>query len=105
MAFFSSNPAWSDPITSFIAGSLSERLFGRGDHVFHREAEFLQEVFQRSGRAKCAHAHDLAVGAGVTLPSKSRSHFNGDASRDRGWQNTFLVGGVLLFKKFPRRNA
>src|SRR5437016_9430835 len=62
ISFFNSNPAWSDPITSFIAGSLSERLFCGGNHVFDGEAEFLEKIFQGSRRAERARSEERRVG-------------------------------------------
>src|SRR5262245_20140063 len=79
MAFFNSNPAWSDPMTSFIVVSLSESLFRSGDHVFYGEPELLQQVFERGRRAEGVHPYRFALGADVTFPAERGGHFDGNA--------------------------
>jgi len=56
MAFFNWKPAWSDPITIFIARSLSQRFFCCRNHVLNREAELFQaspSTEQKPRRCAC----------------------------------------------------
>src|SRR5260370_33574677 len=105
MATFNLNPAWSEPITISIAGSLSED-FPRGRHDLVRfDAEFLQQIFERRRCAEAAHPNYLPLGAGVALPSESGSHLHGNPRAYTRRKDTLLVCGVLAFEKFPRRHA
>src|SRR5262249_58354618 len=104
-AFFSRNPEWPEPITSFIVESLSESLFCCGDHVFYGKAKLLQQVFERGRSAESAHANHFAFCADMPLPAKDRSHLDGNARGNRSGQDAFFVRSILLFEELPRRNA
>src|SRR5260370_5785165 len=101
MASFNGNPAWSEPITVFIAGSLSENFLRcRHDPVrFH--AEFFQQVLQRRRRAEAAHSNHLSLGAGVALPAKRGSHLHGNPRAHTRGEDTLLILVILAFEEFP----
>src|SRR6266849_2013132 len=101
MATFNWNPAWSEPITSFITGSLSENFFCSRHDLVRFDTEFFQQVFQRRGSAETAHANHLALEADVALPSKRGSHFHGNPRAYTRGEDIFLVCGVLAFEQFP----
>src|SRR6266446_3173037 len=101
MATFNSNPAWYEPITSFIAGSLSKNLLRRRHNSVRFDAEFLQQVLERRRCAEAAHADHLALEADVTLPAKRGSHFHGYSRGYARRKNALLVGGILTLEKFP----
>src|SRR5690348_8476907 len=108
MAFLRANPAWSEPMTIFIAGigdSLSEKLLGGGDDVFGSEAELLEDILQRGGCAERPHADGFTLEADVVLPAEGGGHFHRNARRDCRRQNTLVVGGVLAVEQFPARHA
>src|SRR5437667_12096532 len=101
MATFSSNPAWSEPITIFIAGSLSEDSPRRCHDLVRFHAEFSQQVLQRRRCAKAVHPNHLALEADVALPSKRGSHLHGNPRAHAGREDTLLICGVLAFEQFP----
>src|SRR5689334_9626939 len=108
MAFLSAKPAWSEPMTIFMAGmggSLSEKLLSGSDNIFGSEAELFQDVFQGRGGAEGAHADGCAFGADVTFPAESGGHFDGNARGDGRRQDAFFVGSVLAVEKLPRGHA
>src|SRR6266850_6845303 len=105
MAFFNSNPAWSEPITIFITGSLSHRFFCRRYNVFNREAEFRQQVLQWCGSSKRAHADDFALGSNVTVPSENGSHLHAHACGHRCGQYALFICRILFFEQLKGRNT
>src|SRR5579885_2274316 len=90
IAVFSAKPAWSDPITSFITGSLSQRFFRRRHHVLHGESEFLEQILQRSRGAKRVHANHFSSWPDIPLPTECRAHLHGNARGHFGKNAVFV---------------
>src|ERR1700676_3151231 len=105
MFTFNWKPAWSEPITSFIGRSLSQNFFCRGYDTLGQKTELLEQILQRCGRAKCAHADRLTFRPYIAFPSGGSGHFDGYPRRDVGRKYAFAVRGILLLEELPGRHA
>src|SRR5262249_39882967 len=93
------------PGVLLLAASAYELLPGRVEHALRREAELLDELFERRRGAERVHADALAVRSHVPAPAERRWLLDRDARADRRLQDGVAVLLWLAIEQLEARHA
>src|ERR1035441_9256878 len=89
-------------VPRFLPGNL---IFRRDYDVIRGEAEFLQELFDRSRCPEGFYSNVVALSSRVFGPAEVRSFFDGNSRFHTRRQNRVPVIAILIVKQFPDRKS